>query len=165
MHQAGARPGLTTSVGGRMLFIHFRYSMVQQVMKCVVASLSAACVVLPGTREDQSDRFFHRRETENVNTIISRSTWTPTISCVSRKFMEKTNSSRPFRFLRPGFSSLELSFKINQNTGGSASCIHKDVLPDETTVTHIVTCPGRDHIVSIQSERTKIGDRQRSLRA
>ena len=44
----------------------------------------------------------------------------------------------------------------NENAGGSAICIHKDLLTDKATVTHIVTCPGRDHIVSIQSERTKL---------
>ena len=44
----------------------------------------------------------------------------------------------------------------NENAGGSAICIHKDLLTDNATVTHIVTCPGRDHIVSVQSERTKL---------
>ena len=39
----------------------------------------------------------------------------------------------------------------NENAGGSAICIHKDLLPDDDVVTHVVTCQGRDHIVNIQS--------------
>ena len=59
---------LRLPVGGGMLFIHLRCSMMLQVVH-VVASLSAACVVLPGTREDLLDRFFPRRKTESSNTI------------------------------------------------------------------------------------------------
>ena len=87
---------LYTPVGGGMLLIHLRYNMVLQIAIHVVAFLSAACAVLPGTREDLFDRFFPRRKTESSNTIISRSSWTATTSCVFRKFMGKTNSSRLF---------------------------------------------------------------------
>ena len=97
---------LHTPVGDGTLFTHLKYSMVLQVRLRMVVSLSAAYVVLPGTREDLLDQSFPRKETGNVNTITSRSSWAPIISCVSKKFMGKTNSSRPFRFWRPDFSSL-----------------------------------------------------------
>ena len=42
-------------------------------------------------------------------------------------------------------------FPKNANAGGSATCIHKDLLPDDALVTHVVTCQGRDHVVSIRS--------------
>ena len=32
-------------------------------------------------------------------------------------------------------------------------CIHRDVLPDEALVTHLVSCHGRDHLVNIRSEQ------------
>ena len=35
----------------------------------------------------------------------------------------------------------------NVNAGGSAIFIHKNLLPDGATVTHVTTCRGRDHIV------------------
>ena len=35
-------------------------------------------------------------------------------------------------------------------------CINKDLLPDDTVVTHVVTCQGRDHIVSIRSGRRSL---------
>ena len=41
----------------------------------------------------------------------------------------------------------------NENAGGSAICIHRDLLPEEAIVTHLVTCHGRDHLVNIQSGR------------
>ena len=39
----------------------------------------------------------------------------------------------------------------NENAGGSAICIHRDLLP--AVVSHVITCQGRDHLVSIQSGR------------
>ena len=35
--------------------------------------------------------------------------------------------------------------------GGSAICIHKSLLPDGAIVTHVITCQGRNHIVTIHS--------------
>ena len=32
-------------------------------------------------------------------------------------------------------------------------CIHRDLLPEEAIVTHLITCQGRDHLVNIRSER------------
>ena len=39
----------------------------------------------------------------------------------------------------------------NANACVSAIHIHKDLSPDDATVTHVVTCQGRDHIVNIRS--------------
>ena len=41
----------------------------------------------------------------------------------------------------------------NENVGGSAICIHTDLLPEGAIVSHVITCQGRDHLVSIQSGR------------
>ena len=41
----------------------------------------------------------------------------------------------------------------NENEGGSAICIHRDLPPVEANVTHVVTSQGRDHLVNIQSGR------------
>ena len=41
----------------------------------------------------------------------------------------------------------------NENAGGSAICIHRDLLPEEAIVSHVITCQGRDHLVSIRSGR------------
>ena len=37
----------------------------------------------------------------------------------------------------------------NENAGGYI-CIHKDLLPEDAIVTHMIACQGRDHIVNIQ---------------
>ena len=44
-------------------------------------------------------------------------------------------------------------FRLFGNAGGSAFCIHRDLLPEEALVTHSITCHGCDHLVNIQSER------------
>ena len=41
----------------------------------------------------------------------------------------------------------------NENAGGSAICIHRDLLPEEAIVAHVVTCQGRDHLVNVRSGR------------
>ena len=58
--------------------------------------------------------------------------------------------------LAPRFLFFGTFIPGNESAGGSSICIHKDLLADDATVTNIATCPGRDHIVSIQSERTKL---------
>ena len=52
---------------------------------------------------------------------------------------------------------LVLFISENENAGGSAICIHRDLLPEEAIVTHLITCQGRDHIVSIRSGRHNLG--------
>ena len=41
----------------------------------------------------------------------------------------------------------------DESARGTAICIHKDVLLEETIVTHSITCQGRDHLVNIRSGR------------
>ena len=55
--------------------------------------------------------------------------------------------------LAPRFRFLVLFFPENENAGGSAICIHRDVLRDDALVTHAVTSQGRDHLVTIRSGR------------
>ena len=44
----------------------------------------------------------------------------------------------------------------NENAGGSAICIHEDLLPEDAIVTHVIACQGRDHIVNVQSGRKNL---------
>ena len=53
----------------------------------------------------------------------------------------------------PGFRFFGTVIPENGNAGGSAICIHRDLLPEEAIVTHLITCQGRDHLVNIQSGR------------
>ena len=41
----------------------------------------------------------------------------------------------------------------NESAGGSAVCIHEDLLPEGAIVTHVIACQGRDRIVNVQSGR------------
>ena len=53
--------------------------------------------------------------------------------------------------LAPRFQLFGTFIPDNANAGGSAICIHKELLPDDAVVTHVVTCQGRDHIVNVWS--------------
>ena len=53
--------------------------------------------------------------------------------------------------LAPRFRLYGTSIPNNANAGGSGTCIHKDLLPDEALVTRVVTCHIRDHIVNIRT--------------
>ena len=55
--------------------------------------------------------------------------------------------------LAPRFRLFGTFLPNNENAGGSAICIHRDLLPEEAIVTHVVTCQGRDHLVNIRSGR------------
>ena len=66
------------------------------------------------------------------------------------------------RRVSPGYPSVGSAVSVfffghfflgNENAGGSATCIHKDMLLEEAIVTHLITCQGRDYIVNIQSGR------------
>ena len=39
----------------------------------------------------------------------------------------------------------------NEIAGGSAICIHRDLLPEGAIVSYVITCHGRDHLASIRS--------------
>ena len=62
--------------------------------------------------------------------------------------------NREFKLNTVSFSGT--FFPGNENAGGSAICIHRDLLPEEAIVTHLITCQGREHIVNIQSGRQSL---------
>ena len=58
--------------------------------------------------------------------------------------------------LAPRFRFFGTFIPGNENAGGSAFCIHKDLLPEDAIVTHMIACQGRDHIVNVQSGRQSL---------
>ena len=137
------------------LFTQLKYSNVLQVRLRVVVSLSAAYVVLHGTRENLLDQFFspqRNRERKHDDFKLLHSN---NILCLQEVHW-KDEFLKALQVLAPGLQFFGTFIPGNENAGGSAICIHKDLLPDEVTVTHIATCQGRDYIVSIRSERTNL---------
>ena len=67
--------------------------------------------------------------------------------------------------LAPRFRLYGTLIPGNENVRGSAMCIHRDVLPDDAVVTHVITCQGRDHIRERTVRTPKPCCRQRPLRA
>ena len=56
-----------------------------------------------------------------------------------------------FQVWAPRFKFFGTFILGNEKAGGSAMCIHKDLLLDDAIVTHVITCQGRDRIVNVQS--------------
>ena len=143
---------LRAPFGGKMLFNHLRSYKVLQVGILVVLSLMKVCDVLLGTPGVSLDRVFPNRKTESSNLNISRRSLTTTTSYVSRRCMGRTNVSRLFKCWLRDLGFLVLSFLEMKNAGGSATCSHKDLLPEDA----MITCQGREHIVNVQSGRQSL---------
>ena len=56
----------------------------------------------------------------------------------------------------PRFQLFGTLIPNNAIAGGSAMCIHKDLVPADDIVTHLITCQGRDRIVNIRSGRRSL---------
>ena len=76
-----------------------------------------------------------------------------------------TNSCKLFQVQVPQLRLFGTFIPNNANAGGSTICIRKSLLPDGTSVTHVVTCHGRGHIVSIQSGDCVLVVRHLALRS
>ena len=89
---------------------------------------------------------------ENRNTSLLRGLLRIMMSFAFKKFTGRMNSSRIFRFLLvPQFRLFGTLKPNNLNAGGSAICIHKKLFLGGAVISHVITCQGRDHIVSIHS--------------
>ena len=131
-----------------MLFNRLKYSESVWIGTRVPIFLKAVFDVLPGIREGLLDlRYLHNLPWKG-NTTTSFGLPRTATSSVFRKVMGRMYCSRLIRYW-----SRDSDYMVpnNPNAGGSAICIHKDLLLDDAMVTHMVTCQGRDHIVSIRS--------------
>ena len=86
---------------------------------------------------------------ENITTSVDLPE--ATTSSAHKKFMGKTSFFHALQIPALRFPLFGTFIPINANAGGSAICIHKDLLPDGAVVTHVVTCQGRDHVVNMGS--------------
>ena len=87
---------------------------------------------------------------ERKHIYVKRLTQNNDIVCLP-EIHGKDEFLQAFQVLAPRFRLHGTFIPKNANSGGSATCIHKDLLPDDALVTHVVTCQGRDHVVSIRS--------------
>ena len=136
-----------------MLFIHLRCSMVLQVV------MQSGCFPVGGvrctawnTRGLIGSVFSSQRNRERKHKKL--------LECNNILCLQEVHGKDEFlqalQVLAPRFQLFGTIIPSNENAGGTAICIHKDLLPDDATVTHFVTCPGRGHTVSMQSDWTKL---------
>ena len=98
---------------------------------------------------------FPDKGAENSNSNLKRLLDSNNIICL-QEVHGKDEFLQAIQVLAPRFRLFGTFLLDNKNAGGLAICIHKDLLPVEVIVTNLITCHGRDHLVSIQSGRHKI---------
>ena len=86
----------------------------------------------------------------NYNYLLDTTRTRQRLVCL-QEIHGKDENVQAIQILAPRFWLYGAFIPNNVNAGGSAICIHKDLLSDEARVTHVVTCQSRDHIVSIRS--------------
>ena len=96
--------------------------------------------------------FFFLAEKQRVQTQYLKKLFDTNILCL-QELHGKGEYLQAIQVLAPRFRFFGTFIPGNENAGGSAICIHRDLLPEEVIVTHMITCPGRDHLVNIQSGR------------
>ena len=134
-----------------MLFNHLKYNEVTWIGTRVSIFLMAVFDVSPGKLKVLLDLRLPHNFPRNRNIIISDDLSKKTTSSALKKYMKRTNFVMLFKCSHHVANSLVRLYQTMQNAGGSAICIHKDLLPDDAVVTHVVTCQGRDHIVNVRS--------------
>ena len=73
------------------------------------------------------------------------------MSSASKKCHGKDEFLQAIQVWAPRFTLFGAFIPGNANAGGSAICMHKDLLSDDAVVTHVITCQGRDHILNVRS--------------
>ena len=134
-----------------MLFNRLKYNEVVWIGTRVPIFLKAVFDLSFGIREGLLGLRSLHNFAGKGNITISFDLPRTTTSSVFKKFMGKDEFLQATQVLAPRFRLFGTFIPNNANAGGSAMCIHKDLLLDEAMVTHVVTCQGRDHIVSVRS--------------
>ena len=101
---------------------------------------------------------------EKKHNYFTRLTKNNDIICL-QEIHGKDEFLQAIQVLVPQFRLFGTFIPYNLNAGGSAVCIHKNLVPEGAIVTHAVTCQGRDYIVDIQSGDRNLVFCQHSLRA
>ena len=129
---------------------------VLQVGIHVANSLTEVCDVSLGTPGVLLDRFVSSQKNREFKLKYFRKLFdTNNILCL-QEVQGKDEYLQAVQVLAPRFRFFGTFNPGNENAGGSAICIHKELLPEDAIVTHMITCQGRDHIVSIQSGRQSL---------
>ena len=66
---------------------------------------------------------------------------------IQTQMSQKTLGQQQHYFVSLDFDSFGTFLPDNENAGGSPICIHKELLPEEAIVSHVISCQGRDHLV------------------
>ena len=139
--QRGDPPTSHAPVEDSMLFKHNRrYHNVLQVGIDVALSFPKACDVLLGTPGVSLDLFSpNTRNREFKLKYFKRLFDANNILCL-QEVHGKDEFLQAIQVLAPRFRFFGTFILDNENAGGSAICINKDILPEGAIVSHVITC-------------------------
>ena len=119
----------------------------------VAPSFPKACDVLPGTPGVWWDQFFSRQRNREFKLKYLEKLFDANNILCLQEVHGKDEHLQAIQVLAPRFRFFGTFIPDNENAEGSAIGNHRDLLPEEALVTHLVTCHCRDHLVSIQTGR------------
>ena len=136
-----------------MLFKHNRryYNVLQGAMD-VAPSIPKDCDVLLGTPGVLVGSVFSRQRKRESKLIYLKRLFDTIIICL-QGVHGKDEFLQAIQVFAPRFRLFGTFLPDNDNAGGSAICIHRNLLPLNALVTYVVTCEGCDHLVNIRSGR------------
>ena len=124
-----------------MLFNHHsKYYSVLQVGKDVAPSFLKACDVLLGTPGGLIGSVFPKQKNREFKLKYLEQLCDNNNSLCFQEVHGKDEYLQAIQVLAPRFRFFGTFIPDNENAGGSAICIHKDILPEEAIVTHLITC-------------------------
>ena len=95
---------------------------------------------------------FLQTKAQGIQTQISQKKLLDNNNICLLEIHGKDEFHQAIQVLAPRFRLFGSFLRDNENAGGSAICIHRDLL-EEAIVTHVVSCQGRDHLLNIRSGR------------
>ena len=141
-------------VGDRMLFKHNRRycNILKDGMDVALSFPEGMRCITWNTRGLVGSVFSRQRNREFKLKYLKKLFDANNILCL-QEVHGKDEYLQAIQVLAPRFRFFGTFILDNENAGGSAICIHRDLLPEGAIVAHVITCQGRDHLVNIQSGR------------
>ena len=96
---------------------------------------------------------FLQTQEQRIQTQLPQKTFGPQQHHLSPGGACKDEYLQAIQVLAPLFQFFGTFLHDNENAGGSAICIHRDLLFEGAIVSHVIACQGRNHLVNIQSGR------------
>ena len=119
----------------------------------VALSFPVVCVVFTWNTRGLNWICFLQTQEQRIQTQLPQKSFGPQQHHLSPGGACKDEYLQAIQVLAPLFRFFGTFLPDNENAGGSAIFIHRDLLFEGAIVSHVIVCQGRDHLVNVQSGR------------